>query len=57
MFKLGQKVEFRYGSGDSALGTIISYNEETEKVIVEDEEGEHWKGLADWIIEVVDDES
>lgn len=57
MFKPGQKVEFRYGSGDTTVGTIISYDQETEEVVVEDEEGEHWKGWADWIIEVLDEEA
>lgn len=57
MFQPGQKVEFRYGSGDTACGTIISYNDETEEVIVEDEEGERWKGWADWIVEVLDEEA
>ncbi|MEW4339716.1 hypothetical protein [Chromobacterium vaccinii] len=54
--KPGLAVEFLYGSGDTALGTVVSYNEETEEVVVRDEEGEIWQGIADWLT-VLDEEA
>lgn len=56
MYKPGMVVEFKYLAGETTTGTIISYDEETEQAVIEDELGVRWNGYADWIVDVVEGE-
>lgn len=55
MYKPGMVVEFMYLAGETTTGTIVSYDEESEKAVIEDELGVRWSGFADWIVEIIEE--
>lgn len=46
--QIGERIEYRTGWADSGIGIVVAYNEETETVVVKDEDdGSIWRGPAD----------
>ena len=46
--KIGQRIEYETGLGESGTGTVTAYNAETEIVQVKDDEDDSmWRGPVD----------